>query len=114
MLRYKNIFRKCGLDFVCVDADSGAIGGAASQEFMVTAESGEDLILISSDGKYGANQEKAVSIIEEGKLLSINKPSTIKTPNQKSSYIATRMHTLVVFFRIPQRAPCNHQIFLFH
>ena len=81
---YQNIFTKCGLDFVCVDADSGAIGGAASQEFMVTAESGEDLILISSDGKYGANQEKAVSIIEEGESLELNKPSIIETPNQKS------------------------------
>ena len=81
---YQNIFTKCGLDFVCVDADSGAIGGAASQEFMVTAESGEDLILISSDGKYGANQEKAVSIIEEGKSLENNKPSIIKTANQKT------------------------------
>ncbi len=81
---YQNIFKKCGLDFVCVDADSGAIGGAASQEFMVTAESGEDLILISSDGKYGANQEKAVSIIDEGKLLEENKPSIIETPNQKT------------------------------
>ena len=81
---YQNIFTKCGLDFVCVDADSGAIGGAASQEFMVTADSGEDLILISSDGKYGANQEKAVSFFEEGKPLDINQPSTIKTPNQKS------------------------------
>ncbi len=81
---YQNIFNKCGLDFVCVDADSGAIGGAASQEFMVTAESGEDLILISSDGKYGANQEKAVSIIEDGKLLKNDKPSIIKTYNQKT------------------------------
>ncbi len=81
---YKNIFIKCGLDFVCVDADSGAIGGAASQEFMVTAESGEDLILISSDGKYGANQEKAVSIINEGKSLDKNKPSIIETPNQRT------------------------------
>ncbi len=81
---YQNIFTKCGLNFVCVEADSGAIGGAASQEFMVTAESGEDLILISSDGKYGANQEKAVSIIEEGELLELNKPSIIDTPNQKT------------------------------
>jgi prolyl-tRNA synthetase len=81
---YQNIFTKCGLDFVCVDADSGAIGGAASQEFMVTAESGEDLILISSDGKYGANQEKAVSVMEEGELLEPNKPSIIETPNQKT------------------------------
>ena len=81
---YKNIFTRCGLDFVCVDADSGAIGGAASQEFMVTAESGEDLILISSDGKYAANQEKAVSIIEKGKSLENNEPSIIKTTDQKT------------------------------
>ena len=82
---YQNIFKKCGLDFVAVDADSGAIGGAASQEFMVTAASGEDLILISPDGKYGANQEKAVSIIEKEKeFIKINKPSIIHTPNQKT------------------------------
>ncbi len=82
---YQNIFKKCGLDFVAVDADSGAIGGAASQEFMVTAESGEDLILISSDGKYSANQEKAISIIEKEKeFTAIKKPSIIETPNQKT------------------------------
>ncbi len=81
---YEKIFTKCGLDFVGVDADSGAIGGAASQEFMVTAASGEDLILKSSDGKYGANQEKAVSIIEEAKLLDIDKSYTIDTPDQKT------------------------------
>ncbi len=81
---YQNIFTKCGLNFVCVDADSGAIGGAASQEFMVTAESGEDLILISTNGEYGANQEKAVSTIENGIPLANNKPSIIETPNQKT------------------------------
>ncbi|WP_413677484.1 proline--tRNA ligase [Prochlorococcus sp. MIT 0916] len=81
---YQNIFKKCGLDFVCVEADSGAIGGAASEEFMVTADSGEDLLLISSDAKYGANQEKAVSIVEEGELLELNKPSIIHTANQKT------------------------------
>ena len=56
---YRRIFERCGLDAVPVDADSGAIGGAASQEFMVTADAGEDLILISDDGQYAANQEKA-------------------------------------------------------
>ena len=59
---YRRIFERCGLDAVPVDADSGAIGGAASQEFMVTAEAGEDLVLISDDGVYAANQEKAVSL----------------------------------------------------
>ncbi len=83
-IAYENIFTECGLKFVGVDADSGAIGGAASQEFMVTAETGEDLILTSSDGKYSANQEKAISIIEAGHPLKISKPSIIETPNQIS------------------------------
>jgi len=59
---YRRIFRRCGLKAVAVEADSGAIGGSASQEFMVTAEAGEDLILSSSDGCYAANQERAVSL----------------------------------------------------
>ena len=59
---YRNIFSRCGLRAVAVEADSGAIGGSASQEFMVTAEAGEDLILASGDGRYAANQERAVSL----------------------------------------------------
>ena len=58
---YRRIFSRCGLRAVAVEADSGAIGGSASQEFMVTADAGEDLILASSDGRYAANQERAVS-----------------------------------------------------
>jgi len=59
---YRRIFRRCGLRAVAVEADSGAIGGSASQEFMVTADAGEDLILTSADGCYAANQERAVSL----------------------------------------------------
>ena len=59
---YRRIFARCGLRAVAVEADSGAIGGSASQEFMVTADAGEDLILASGDGRYAANQERAVSI----------------------------------------------------
>jgi prolyl-tRNA synthetase len=58
---YRRIFARCGLRAVAVEADSGAIGGSASQEFMVTADAGEDLILASADGRYAANQERAVS-----------------------------------------------------
>ncbi len=61
-LAYRRIFQRCGLRTVAVEADSGAIGGSASQEFMVTAEAGEDLILTSADGRYAANQERAVSL----------------------------------------------------
>jgi prolyl-tRNA synthetase len=62
---YRRIFTRCGLRAVAVEADSGAIGGSASQEFMVTADAGEDLILSSADGRYAANQERAVSLPAE-------------------------------------------------
>ena len=41
---YRKIFGRCGLSFVAVDADSGAMGGSKSQEFMVYTDAGEDLI----------------------------------------------------------------------
>lgn len=59
---YRNMIRRCGLDFTAVEADSGAIGGTGSQEFMVLAEAGEDEVLYTADGKYAANVEKAVSL----------------------------------------------------
>ena len=57
---YRRIFTRCGLEFVAVDADSGAMGGSQSQEFMVYTEAGEDLIASSASG-YAANLEKATS-----------------------------------------------------
>ena len=55
---YVNIFRRCGLDFSVVEAESGPIGGSASHEFMVNAESGEDTILKCPKTGYAANVEK--------------------------------------------------------
>lgn len=55
---YERIFQRCGLDYVVVDADSGAIGGSYSSEFMVLAESGEDTVLRCDRCGYGANAEK--------------------------------------------------------
>jgi prolyl-tRNA synthetase len=59
---YSNMFRRCGLAFRAVQADSGAIGGSGSQEFMVLAEAGEDEVLYTEDEQYAANVEKAVSL----------------------------------------------------
>ncbi len=59
---YTNILTRCGLKFRAVDADSGAIGGSGSQEFMVLADAGEDEILYTEDGHYAANVEKAISL----------------------------------------------------
>ncbi|OLP16000.1 proline--tRNA ligase [Leptolyngbya sp. 'hensonii'] len=59
---YHNIFRRSGLAFRAVEADSGAIGGSGSQEFMVLADAGEDEVLYTEDGQYSANVEKAISL----------------------------------------------------
>tara|TARA_B100001123_G_scaffold49545_1_gene50809 strand:- start:2747 stop:4447 length:1701 start_codon:yes stop_codon:yes gene_type:complete len=56
---YNKIFDRCGLTFKAVQADSGNIGGSSSHEFMVLAETGEDLILSCSDCDFAANVESA-------------------------------------------------------
>jgi prolyl-tRNA synthetase len=82
---YRRIFERCGLRAVAVEADSGAIGGSASQEFMVTADAGEDLILASPDGCYAANQERACSRVEPAVPLATTAPPTLlATPAQRS------------------------------
>jgi prolyl-tRNA synthetase len=60
---YRKIFTRCGLKFVAVEADSGAMGGSQSQEFMVYTEAGEDLIASCPVCGYAANTEKATSVL---------------------------------------------------
>jgi len=81
---YGRIFRRCGLQALAVEADSGAIGGSASKEFMVTAAAGEDLILSSGDGSYAANQERAESVPQPAEPLLIEECTLIDTPAQVS------------------------------
>lgn len=81
---YKKIFRRLGLEFKVVEADSGAIGGTGSKEFMVLADSGEDTIVACSGCDYGANIEAAKRqkrVISDKKQLSVEK---VLTPNIKS------------------------------
>ncbi len=76
---YRQILVRCGLAFRAVEADSGAIGGAGSQEFMILADAGEDEILYTCDGKYAANVEKAVSrppVVEASLFSSYEKKET--------------------------------------
>jgi len=61
---YRKIFTRCGLKFVAVEADSGAMGGSQSQEFMVYTEAGEDLIASCPVCGYAANTEKAISRLD--------------------------------------------------
>ena len=59
---YQNIYTRCGLPTLLIEADSGAIGGKDSHEFMVIAETGEDEVIYCDNCKYTANAEKAQSI----------------------------------------------------
>jgi prolyl-tRNA synthetase len=61
---YRAIFTRCGLRFVAVEADSGAMGGSQSQEFMVYTDAGEDLIASCPVCGYAANLEKATSRLD--------------------------------------------------
>jgi len=56
---YCNIFKRCGLDYVIVEAESGEMGGSGSHQFTIPCESGEDVIVYTEDGSYAANIEKA-------------------------------------------------------
>ncbi|OKH20599.1 proline--tRNA ligase [Hydrococcus rivularis NIES-593] len=81
---YCKIFRRCGLAFRAVEADSGAIGGSASQEFMVLADAGEDEVLYTEDGKYSANVEKAISLPPEVEPSPFKKYEKLETPGTET------------------------------
>jgi prolyl-tRNA synthetase len=76
---YRNMLTRSGLQFRAVEADSGAIGGSGSQEFMVLAEAGEDEVLYTEDGKYAANVEKAVSLPDDLEKSPFNQYTMIET-----------------------------------
>jgi prolyl-tRNA synthetase len=82
---YKAIFDRCGLDYIIVDADSGAMGGSGSQEFMVKSSVGESVIAFCVACKYAANDEKAVcttsfSMTDE----ALKDPEKVHTPESKT------------------------------
>jgi prolyl-tRNA synthetase len=62
-LAYERVFARCGLEFVAVQAHSGAMGGTGSQEFMVRTDAGEDLVAACPACRYAANTETATSRI---------------------------------------------------
>jgi prolyl-tRNA synthetase len=84
-LAYRRIFTRCGLQFVAVEADSGAMGGSQSQEFMVYTEAGEDLIVSCAESGYAANIEKAtsrLSSVNEMESTGDGQPELVHTPGK--------------------------------
>jgi len=84
---YCRIFDRCGLEYLAVEAHSGAMGGSQSHEFMVATDAGEDHVVICPKCRYSANMEKAVSVPAppaaadpEGDL----EPEKFHTPGRKT------------------------------
>ncbi|MDX3934263.1 proline--tRNA ligase [Stenotrophomonas sp.] len=81
---YSRIFTRLGLDFRMVQADSGAIGGDASQEFHVIAESGEDALVFSTGSEYAANMEAAIAATPGERPAASETLRKVETPTQKT------------------------------
>ena len=81
---YVNIFNRCGLDAKAVAADSGAIGGPGSAEFMVKSEVGEDDVVFCTACDYAANIEKAPSTPEHAEKEELMEVEKVETPAVKS------------------------------
>mgnify|MGYP002563098525 FL=1 len=81
---YTNIFTRCGLNFRPVEADSGAIGGSGSHEFMVIADSGEAEIVFCTSCDYAANVEKAELFPLEAQEEAMLTKEEVVTPDCKT------------------------------
>ncbi|WP_418556893.1 proline--tRNA ligase [Phascolarctobacterium faecium] len=81
---YTNIFTRCGLNFRPVEADSGAIGGSGSHEFMVIADSGEAEIVFCTSCDYAANVEKAELFPLEAQEEAMLTKEELVTPDCKT------------------------------
>jgi prolyl-tRNA synthetase len=94
---YRAIFTRCGLKFVAVEADSGAMGGSQSQEFMVYTEAGEDFIASCPVCGYAANLEKAVSRLE---AVSEMEPTGDGAPEMVETPGCAAISDVAAFFKI--------------
>ena len=93
---YVNIFKRCGFRFGVVEADSGQIGGSFSHEFMVLADTGEDVIVSCDTCGYAANLERAeIGIIEESVTGKKGLHKRVPTPGQR------KIEEVAAFLGIP-------------
>ncbi|MDD6769967.1 proline--tRNA ligase [Inconstantimicrobium porci] len=102
---YVNIFKRCGIDAKAVEADSGAIGGSNSAEFMVQSEVGEDDVVFCDSCNYAANIEKAQAVAEECAKEELKELKEIETPNART------IEDLVKFFNTTEKKFAKTLIF---
>ncbi len=104
---YRNIFKRCGIDFFVVGASSGAMGGSGSEEFMVKSDAGEDTVAYCKNCGYAANVEVATSIIEP--IARDNHSDELKeihTPNVKS------IDELCAFLNIKEEQTAKSRVYI--
>ena len=102
---YVRIFRRCGLDALPVEADSGVMGGNHSHEFMVPAEVGENDIVYNADKSYAANVDKAVSA-----LKSPHSPGDAATLPAVERFPTPGVRTIEELTKPPWNVPARQQI----
>ncbi|PZC40548.1 MAG: prolyl-tRNA synthetase [Chloroflexi bacterium] len=104
---YQKIFSRCGVPVVKIEADSGAIGGKGSQEFIYLTTSGEDNVILCDCG-YAANEEKATMSIEKNKEEVQLDKEKINTKN------ITDIDQLSIFFKLPKNKFLKSVFYIAH
>ncbi len=105
---YSRIFKRCGLKTLPVEADTGAIGGKFSHEFMVPAETGENEVIYCEKGDYAANIEKAVSAkFAAGRVAA---PSATASPPTLEKFPTPGVVTIEALTKPPYSVPADKQI----
>jgi prolyl-tRNA synthetase len=99
---YKNIFTRCGLQFLIVEASSGSMGGSESNEFMAPSPAGEDLIVSCANCGYAANLEKATS--------RLNEIADEQGPAAPEEFPTPGVRTIEDLTKFPGGADANRQI----
>ena len=94
---YSQSFSRMGLDFRAVQADTGSIGGSASHEFQVLAQSGEDDVIFSSESDYAANIEKAEALAPAGdRQAATQDMMQFATPNARTIAELVEQHQIPI------------------
>ncbi len=98
---YCRIFERCGLPYTPVEAESGAIGGDASHEFMVVTDAGEDYLVRAEDGSYAANLERAAMMpVADAGCDAMSEVAEVHTPGmatieQVSGFLKCRPQEMI-------------------
>ncbi|HLX40648.1 MAG TPA: proline--tRNA ligase, partial [Ktedonobacteraceae bacterium] len=103
---YRNIFTRCGLRFIVIQADSGPIGGKDSQEFIAITEAGEDDAMICDTCDYGANRERAEFVRTELPREPEGALEEVSTPN------TTSIADLAAFLHVPEAKTLKSVIYV--